>query len=100
MTQISQIHRLFDDPKLLELLSDLEHDRWSRWMRYLFGQCDSIYSASMEGAVIPDWAVERWSRQMETPYALLSGQEKESDRKEARNTLVLLKKYLEEHDVR
>lgn len=63
-----------------EELAALSHKQWSRWMKYLFSKCE----IKMDGSVnIPAWAVERWQRQMNTPYTELSEEEKESDRKEA-----------------
>ena len=67
---------------LVERLAAIEHERWSGWMRYLFSKCD--------GAVIPDWAIERWTRQMSMPYAALTEAEKESDRVEVRKTLAAM----------
>ena len=41
---------------------------------------------------IPKWAVDRWKRQMQTPYNDLSEEEKESDRKEADGMIAILTK--------
>lgn len=63
-----------------ESLADYAHDAWSGWMSYLF----SVSTRNEDGTVtIPKWAVDRWVRQMGTPYAELPEEEKESDRKEA-----------------
>jgi hypothetical protein len=67
------------DGDLREQLADLEHDRWSRWMRHMFANAT-------------DENFARWARQMETPYADLSEAEKDSDRKEADNTLEVLRR--------
>lgn len=65
---------------LREELSDLAHEQWTAWMTYLF----SISEANSDGSVtIPPQAVERWQRQIKTPYEDLSELEKNSDRKEA-----------------
>jgi len=66
------------DKKMFEQLAALEHDRWSRWMKYMFA------NLTMENLV-------RWKRQMDTHYRNLSEAEKESDRKEVRRTLEILK---------
>jgi len=42
---------------------------------------------------IPMWAVERWQRQMNTPYAELPEEEKNSDREEADKVLQLIGVY-------
>lgn len=62
---------------LREKLAALAHEQWSGWMRYLFSKCTCVPGA--DGArLIPRWAVERWQRQMATPYDGLP--EKERDR--------------------
>ena len=65
---------------LLEALAELEHERWSHWMRWMFDNWT-------------DENVSRWKRQMETSYDFLSEHEKESDRKEARKTMAVLMEY-------
>jgi hypothetical protein len=73
--------------KVVEHLSAQEHERWSGWMEYQFskGQLNPDGTWTM-----PAPLVERWTRQMNTPYHQLTEQEKESDREEARKTLRLL----------
>lgn len=63
-----------------EAIANLCHRQWSGWMKYLFEKCDR----NEDGTVtIPKWAVERWSRQMDTDYSQLSEDEQNSDRTEA-----------------
>lgn len=76
------------DTELREQLAALAHEQWSGWMRYLFEKTTGNIAGT---ALIPEWAVERWKRQLNTPYAQLSEEEKESDRKEADRVLALLK---------
>lgn len=66
--------------ELLERLADLEHDRWSRWMVYMFDNFTAVN-------------VKRWKKQMITPYAGLPEHSKESDRKEARRTMEVLAQF-------
>jgi len=78
---------------LMEQLAEREHERWSRWMRHLFSKCHDCVDVENDAVdqLIPEkWAL-RWRRQMETPYAALSEAEKESDRKEAREILAVLR---------
>jgi hypothetical protein len=61
-------------------VADLCHEQWNGWMVYLFGK--SI--TNQDGSVtIPKELVERWRRQMNTPYIELSAKEKDSDKVEA-----------------
>lgn len=82
--------------ELREKLAALCHDQWSGWMEYLFSKCvDHVMPASLgfhkDGELlIPKEFVDRWRRQMKTPYLDLSEEEKESDRKEADKFLELL----------
>ena len=72
-----------------ENLAELCHEQWSGWMKYLFekGKFDSDGTWTM-----PKWAVDRWYRQMSTPYAELSPDEKASDRSEADKFIALISK--------
>lgn len=72
--------------KIREDLASLCHEQWSGWMEYLFSKClpETVHETETGDLVIPRLFVERWKRQMTTPYAWLSEEEKESDRKEAR----------------
>lgn len=77
-----------------EALAEYAHEAWSGWMKYMFrkggfatfdvnGESQTVY-------VMPAWAVERWKRQSETPYADLPETEKESDREEADRMLAII----------
>lgn len=63
-----------------EEVADLCHRQWAGWMEYLFSNGEFTISG---GWIMPSWAVDRWRRQVEAPYADLSDEEKDSDRKEA-----------------
>lgn len=76
--------RGFSLNEVIEILADREHDSWARWQAYLFSKCASNPDGHL---CIPPELVERWQRQIETPYADLSEAEKESDRKEVRQAL-------------
>lgn len=70
-----------------ETLAALEHARWSDWMLYLLSKCSHNENGT---ATIPQWAVERWVRQANTPYEKLSAEEQNSDRNEVRRYLRLI----------
>jgi len=71
-----------------EKLATYAHEAWSGWMRHLFSKCAA--SEVLGALTIPAWAVERARRQMETPYELLTEDEKNSDRAEADRMLVIV----------
>lgn len=76
-----------------EILADLCHRQWSGRMECLF----SKGTFNQDGTwTMPAWAVERWKRQMKTPYAQLSGSEQESDQVEADKFLEILAAHTEE----
>lgn len=79
--------------ELREQLAELCHKQWSGWMEYLFSKCMrevGQFDRDTGALIIPRQAVERWQRQMDTPYSGLSEDEKESDRKEADRFIALL----------
>lgn len=78
-----------EENEKIEALANYAHSAWSGWMKYLFSQ--SIYVDDLT-VTIPKESVERWTRQMNTEYKDLPENEKESDRKEAREILSLIKK--------
>lgn len=73
--------------RFVEKGADIEHDRWARWQKYMFSKgvvdSDGVFH-------LPKEFVDRWFRQVDTPYSELSEPEKESDRKETRNYLPLV----------
>ncbi len=79
----------------IEALADYAHEAWSGWMRYLFSKCErrgGYTGADADTTVIPEWSMDRWRRQLETPYADLPEEEKESDRAEAQRMLEALER--------
>ena len=74
--------QLYDAEAVKEELASFAHKQWSGWMEYLFSKC--LNPIVPDGsAIIPEWAVKRWKKQIETSYDELSEPEKENDRKEA-----------------
>lgn len=74
---------------LLEELARIEHERWSKWQRYMH---DKALRQADGSLLIPPELVERWERQMTTPYDGLSEREKESDREQVREYLPVVKR--------
>jgi hypothetical protein len=72
----------------VEAGAELEHARWARWQAYVFSRC----VRNPDGSVtINREDVARWQRQITTLYGQLSESEKESDRKESRSYLPLVR---------
>lgn len=80
-----------NEEQLREALAEYAHEAWSGWMEYLFSKSglDSDYGTR----TIPAWAVDRWHRQMSTPYDDLPEEEKASDREEADRMLAIVGQY-------
>jgi hypothetical protein len=80
------------EKEFVEKGANLEHDRWARWQKHMFSKGTIVKVGLHEGdLIIPAEFVDRWFRQIDTTYADLSEPEKESDRKETRNYLPLIK---------
>lgn len=76
--------------KLREKLADLVHKQWSGWMKYLFMKGTHNKDGTW---TMPKWAVDRWARQMNTPYQELPEEEKDTDRGEADKFLEVFQHY-------
>ncbi len=77
---------------LIEALAAYAHDTWSGWMKYQVGKCSEVTPGSVVPRIVwePD-LMTRWYRQMHTQYKDLPESEKESDRKEARRILEVVR---------
>jgi hypothetical protein len=88
-----------DDPEVKEAMADQQHEIWAHWMRYLFTCCRRVevkpcadYPYGANEFLIPVDCVERWQRQLSSPYTRLSEKEKSSDREQAAKVLAVLKR--------
>lgn len=72
---------------LRERFSDLQHDIWARWMRWMFEQGTHNPDGSW---TMPAMKVERWTRQMNATYAELPDHERKSDRELADEMLAIV----------
>ena len=71
--------------ELLETLASVEHQRWSHWQRYMHSKC--VPHGDDGALLIPADLVNKWEKQINTPYSALSDDEKESDREQVRKYL-------------
>ena len=72
---------------LVEQLAAIEHERWSHWQRYVHSKCVRQPDGSL---LLPAGLVARWEKQIDTKYAELDEQERESDREQVRKYLPLI----------
>ena len=79
----------------MEQWAAIEHDRWSKWQKHMHSK---ILPSADDGISIigTEW-IERWSRQIDTPYAELSETEKESDREQVRPYIEDIKALINNH---
>jgi hypothetical protein len=77
-----------------ESLADLEHDQWAHWTSHMLEVLSPVLELgfaigpeSHPDVVKARESLERWRRQIDTPYADLSEKEKDSDREWADKVL-------------
>ncbi|MDN8069666.1 hypothetical protein [Burkholderia vietnamiensis] len=75
--------------EILEQLAAAEHERWAHWQRYMHSKAIQNSDGSL---TIPAELVSRWERLMNTPYAELTENERQSDREQVQRYLPLLTK--------
>ena len=76
-----------DASALLEELAAIEHERWAHWQRFMHEQGERQPDGSL---VLPAELVAKWDRLIETPYAQLTDNERESDREQVRRYLPIV----------
>lgn len=93
---------------LIEELAAYAHEAWAGWMKWMLPKLLDDHALprginykqgepGTEGFRWSDAAqdcLDRWARQVQMQYALLSQEEKESDRKQARQVLDIVRTYL------
>lgn len=77
--------------ELIEVLANIEHERWAHWQRYMHSKCKRKNDGSL---VIPPELVAQWERQIASAYNELSEGEKESDRDQVQRYLPIVLKTL------
>ena len=81
---------------LLEELSELEHQQWAGWTKYML---DRLEQLEMEEDANDSHKVQRqqenWRRQIATPYSELTEKEKDSDRSWASKSLEITAKQID-----
>ena len=73
--------------RMIEALASIEHERWAHWQRYVHGKGQLQADGSL---LIPADSVQRWERQIATPYTALSEEEKKSDRDQVQRYLSII----------
>ncbi len=68
----------------IDTLADIEHERWAHWQKYMHDKGERQPDGSL---LIPAELVSQWDRQLKTPFAALSDDEKDSDRAQVRKYL-------------
>ena len=72
---------------LVDQLAAIEHERWAHWQRYMHGKALRQDDGTL---VISAELVERWEKQIETPYANLSADEQKSDKEQVERYLPII----------
>lgn len=75
---------------VIERLADVQHSIWAHWMNYMF-KCGTLNDDGTY--TLPADRVQRWQRQMNTPYGELSESEKDSDREQVGKVLAVILPY-------
>lgn len=93
--------RIVGDIKgLIEILADIEHDRWAKWQKYMHSKMNVQETAEHNTVIFfPNELFKRWSRQINTPYSKLSEDEKESDRNQVRPYMEIIIKAITNKDI-
>jgi hypothetical protein len=73
--------------ELIEQLAAIEHQRWADWQGYFFSKLQRTEAGDL---IVPAGYVAALQKLIDTPYAELSEEQKENDRREVRRYLHLI----------
>lgn len=79
--------------EITEKFAELEHIRWAKWQNYLHSFL--TWNNDIQAWVLPHEKKDHWQTQINTPYAMLSEKEKESDREQVRP---YIKEFIKTHN--
>jgi hypothetical protein len=82
-----------DRTALVELLADVEHQKWGDWVGYFFGKLERLEDGRL---AIPVAYEEALKALIDTPFADLSEEMKEADRREVRRYWPIIERFLAE----
>lgn len=83
--------------ELIEELAAIQHKIWLEWMHSLFSQCEveevlrSGDNSPIGCLIIPKQLIDKWTRQIKTPYSELTEEEKQKDRDQVMKFIHLIK---------
>jgi len=86
---------------LLEALSDLQHEAWQGWAKYILDGPRTFVDEFRESLTFYKSAIQRWTNQVQTTYDDLIEEDKEKDRVFARRvmkTIIQQASYVESDD--
>lgn len=82
-----------NDEQLRQKLAAIEHERWADWQKWCHKiLCENLRYNDMETNL--EEILERWERQIATPYADLSDKEKASDMEQVDRYWLLIQEYI------
>lgn len=82
------------DQQVIEKLAEIEHERWSDWQKW----CHKILRENVFGVDSLEKVLERWDKQIATPYPELSEAEKQSDRDQVERYLPIINSLIAAHE--
>lgn len=87
------------EQKLKEKLAAIEHERWADWQKWMHKRMKP-HDDPMRGEMCMDEEdYERWERQIKTPYAELSDEEKASDMEQVDRYWPLITALIEQKQI-
>lgn len=75
--------------ELREKLAEIEHERWADWQTWVH----KVINEGVEGTTLEQF-MERWDKQINTPYGKLSRPEQESDLAQVDRYWPLIEQYI------